>query len=74
MSDLGPLNDEIDTLMGTLRAELRDIRVFFQVFASKLMGALPDVVEVEREGSLFSAGARSGGSPSAPGTTSWRRR
>jgi len=48
------LNDEIDTLMGTLRAESRDIRVFFQVFAAKLVSALPDAVEVEREGSLFS--------------------
>ena len=53
MTELGPLNDEIDTLMGTLRAESRDIRVFFQVFASKLMAALPDAVEVEREGSVF---------------------
>ena len=53
VTDLGPLNDEIDTLMGTLRAESRDIRVFFQVFASKLTAALPDGVEVEREGSVF---------------------
>ena len=53
MSDLGPLNDEIDTLMGSLRAESRDIRVFFQVFAAKLLAALPDAVEIEREGSLF---------------------
>ena len=53
MTDLGPLNDEIDTLMGSLRAETRDIRVFFQVFASKLLDALPDAVVVEREGSLF---------------------
>jgi len=53
VTELGPLNDEIDTLMGTLRAESRDIRVFFQVFASKLMAALPDAVEVEREGSVF---------------------
>ncbi|MGD0370107.1 MAG: hypothetical protein ABSC16_00210 [Candidatus Dormibacteria bacterium] len=53
MTDLGPLNDEIDALMGTLRAESRDIRVFFQVFATKLTAALPDVVEVEREGSVF---------------------
>ncbi|HAW12032.1 MAG TPA: hypothetical protein DCX12_13490 [Chloroflexi bacterium] len=53
VTDLGPLNDEIDALMGTLRAESRDIRVFFQVFATKLTAALPDVVEVEREGSVF---------------------
>jgi hypothetical protein len=53
VSDLGPLNDEIDTLMGSLRAESRDIRVFFQVFAAKLLAALPDAVEIEREGSLF---------------------
>ena len=53
MTDLGPLNDEIDTLIGSLRAESRDIRVFFQVFAGKLLDALPDVVSVEREGPLF---------------------
>ena len=53
MSDLGPLNDEIDTLMGSLRAESRDIRVFFQVFAAKLLAALPDAVEIDRDGSLF---------------------
>jgi hypothetical protein len=53
VSDLGPLNDEIDTLIGSLRAESRDIRVFFPVFASKLVTAFPDAVEVEREGSLF---------------------
>ncbi len=53
MSDLAPLNDEIDTLMASLRAESRDIRVFFQVFAAKLLAALPDAVEIEREGSLF---------------------
>jgi hypothetical protein len=53
VSDLAPLNDEIDTLMGSLRAESRDIRVFFQVFAAKLLAALPDAVEIEREGSLF---------------------
>jgi hypothetical protein len=53
VTDLGPLNDELDTLMGSLRAESRDIRVFFPVFASKLAGALPDAVEVQREGSIF---------------------
>ncbi len=53
MSDLGPLNDEIDTLMGSLRAESRDIRVFFQVFAAKLLTALPDAVEIDRDGALF---------------------
>ena len=53
MNDLGPLNDEIDTLMGSLRAESRDIRVFFQVFAAKLLAALPDAVEIERDGALF---------------------
>jgi hypothetical protein len=53
VSDLGPLNDEIDTLMGSLRAESRDIRVFFQVFAAKLLAALPDAVEIDRDGSLF---------------------
>jgi hypothetical protein len=53
VNDLGPLNDEIDTLMGSLRAESRDIRVFFQVFAAKLLAALPDAVEIERDGALF---------------------
>jgi hypothetical protein len=39
--------------MASLRAESRDIRVFFQVFAGKLSSALPDAVEIERDGSLF---------------------
>jgi len=53
MSDLDPQDQEIDELIGTLRADSRDIRVFFQVFAGKLADALPDAVEVEREGALF---------------------
>jgi hypothetical protein len=53
VTDLGPLNDEIDTLMASLRAESRDIRVFFQVFAGKLATALPDAVEIVRDGPLF---------------------
>ena len=53
MSDRDPLNDESDALMASLRAEARDIRVFFQVFAGKLAFALPDAVEIERDGSLF---------------------
>jgi hypothetical protein len=48
-----PLQREIDTVMGTLRAESRDLRVFFPVLAAKLADALPDNVEVEREGPLF---------------------
>jgi len=48
-----PLQHEIDVVMGTLRAEARDIRVFFAVLAAKLADALPDAVELEREGALF---------------------
>ena len=48
-----PLQHEIDTVMGALRADSRDIRVFFPVLAVKLADALPDAVELEREGPLF---------------------
>ena len=40
-------------MIGSLRADSRDIRVFFPVFAAKLAEALPESVEVERDGSLF---------------------
>jgi len=48
-----PLQREIDTVIGTLRADSRDIRVFFPVLAAKLAAALPDAVDLEREGALF---------------------
>ncbi len=48
-----PLQHEIDNVMGALRADSRDLRVFFPVLAAKLADALPDAVELEREGPLF---------------------
>jgi len=48
-----PLQREMDTVIGTLRADARDLRVFFPVLAAKLTAALPDAVEVEREGAIF---------------------
>jgi hypothetical protein len=48
-----PPEPGIDPLMGSLRADARDIRVFFPVLAAKLAAALPDAVEVERDGPLF---------------------
>ena len=53
MSDPPPLEQQIDTVIGSLRADQRDIRVFFPVFAAKLADALPETVEVQREGSLL---------------------
>ena len=53
MSDLGGADREMDVVMATLLADVRDIRVFFPVLASKLATALPDAVEVEREGGVF---------------------
>jgi hypothetical protein len=49
-----PLQREIDTVVGTLKADSRDIRVFFPVLAAKLAAALPNAVELDREGALFS--------------------
>jgi len=48
-----PLQREIDTVIGTLKADSRDIRVFFPVLAAKLAAALPEAVGLEREGALF---------------------
>ena len=53
MSEPPPLEQEIDTMIGSLRADSRDIRVFFPVFAAKLADTLPESVEVERDLSLF---------------------
>jgi hypothetical protein len=44
---------EIDAVIGVLRADARDLRVFFPVLAAKLADALPGSVDVERQGSIF---------------------
>ncbi len=53
MSDAAPQDQDIDTLAASLRADASDINVFFQVLATKLSGAMPGMVELEREGGLF---------------------
>lgn len=44
---------EIDAVIGALRSDTRDIHVFFPVLAAKLADALPDCVDVERQGPIF---------------------
>ncbi len=44
---------EIDAVIGALRSDTRDIRVFFPVLAVKLADALPGSVDVERQGPIF---------------------
>jgi hypothetical protein len=44
---------EIDEVIGVLRSDARDIRVFFPVLAAKLADALPGSVDIERQGPIF---------------------
>ncbi len=53
MTDMTPSGLDLDSLAASLRADGSDIAVFFQVLATKLSGAMPDAVSVEREGGLF---------------------
>jgi hypothetical protein len=54
MGDLagGPASD-FDMLAASLRADADDMKTFLEVLAGKLTGALPSLVQVEREGGLF---------------------
>jgi hypothetical protein len=54
MGDLsgGPASD-FDMLAASIRADAADMKTFLEVLASKLAGALPSMVQVEREGGLF---------------------
>jgi hypothetical protein len=54
MSDLGsgPAAD-FDMLAASLRADAADVKTFLEVLATKLSGALPSLVQVEREGGIF---------------------
>lgn len=44
---------DLDALAASMKADASDVKIFFQVFGSKLEGAMPDSVEIEREGGLF---------------------
>jgi hypothetical protein len=54
MADLGsgPASD-FEMLAASLRADAADVRTFLEVLATKLSGALPSLVQVEREGGVF---------------------
>lgn len=45
---------EIDMLLAALRADQRDGHLFLQALATRLEGALPGQIEVQRHGGLFS--------------------
>jgi hypothetical protein len=53
MSDATPPDPDLDTVTASLHLDAADIAVFFQVFCSKLLAAVPGSVEVQREGGLF---------------------
>lgn len=53
MTDVPGSGMDIDSLAASLRADGSDIGVFFQVLATKLSGAMPSAVELERQGGLF---------------------
>jgi hypothetical protein len=53
MSDVSPPNPDLDSITASLHLDAADIAIFFQVFCSKLLDAVPGSVEVQREGGLF---------------------
>jgi hypothetical protein len=53
MSDASPPDPDLDSITASLHLDAADISVFFQVFCSKLLDAVPGCVEVQREGGLF---------------------
>jgi len=53
MSDASPPDPDLDTIPASLHLDAADIAVFFQVFCSKLLDAVPGAVQVQREGGLF---------------------
>lgn len=50
--DETPGND-IDSMMASMKMDASDTKVFFNVLAAKLEGAIPDAVTIEREGGFF---------------------
>lgn len=53
MSDARPSEADLDALVAALQADARDSTVFFRVLCEKLLQAMPDETEVEREHSVF---------------------
>jgi hypothetical protein len=53
MTDVPPQEQDLDALAAALRADAGDVGIFFAVLASKLSGAMPGAVDLEREGGLF---------------------
>ena len=53
MTDVPPSGLDIDALAASIHADGSDITVFFQVLATKLSGAMPGAVELEREGGFL---------------------
>jgi hypothetical protein len=53
MSDARPSEADLDALAAALQADARDSTVFFRVLCEKLLQAMPDETEVEREHSVF---------------------
>lgn len=53
MSDTLPSDADLDTFAASLQADERDSTVFFRVLCAKLLDALPESTEVEREHSLL---------------------
>jgi hypothetical protein len=53
MSDASPPEPSLDNVAASLHLDASDIRVYFQVFCSKLLNSVPGMCEVQREGGLF---------------------
>jgi hypothetical protein len=53
MGDATPPDPDLDSVTASLHLDAADIGVFFQVFCSKLLDAVPSAVTVTREGGLF---------------------
>ncbi|MGH7721824.1 MAG: hypothetical protein ACRENL_03170 [Candidatus Dormibacteria bacterium] len=53
MSDSLPPREDLDAVAASLQADARDAGVFFQVLCEKLLSALPENTEVERDRSVF---------------------
>ena len=53
-----PDSPDLDLLAASLRADATDTAAFLEALATRLEGALPGQVEVERKGGLFGGGKR----------------
>ncbi len=53
MTGGGGTAGDFDLLAASLRADAADLKTFLDVLATKLAGALPGMVELEREGGVF---------------------